>query len=186
VQMLDNAWKPTGVSYTAASIAALNTQLTANDEGFNLTLMSGTVATGDSWLIRHTAKAPSLFEVDLSNPAEIAAAATSAGAPGDNENALELAALGILTDRVGGRMSYSGAYALTVGTNASQANNANDNVKAYEAMRKQAFDALQGFSGVNLDEEAVNLIKFQQAYQASAKAIQVASSLFNEILQAMR
>lgn len=40
-------------------------------------------------------------------------------------------------------------------------------------------------SGVNLDEEAARLIQFQQAYQASAKMIQISQSLFDNIIQAV-
>ena len=40
-------------------------------------------------------------------------------------------------------------------------------------------------SGVNLDEEAANLLKYQQAYQASAKMIQIAQSIFDTLLQGM-
>jgi flagellar hook-associated protein 1 FlgK len=40
----------------------------------------------------------------------------------------------------------------------------------------------QSFSGVNLDEEAANLLRYQQAYQASGKVIQIASTLFQTIL----
>jgi len=185
LQMLDNAGRSTGVSYTAASLAALNPLLHAN-EGFGLVLTSGTPVAADSWLVRLTASGANRFGVNISEPDRIAAASNSSSYPGDNDNALALAALGKQADRVGNRMSYASAYALIVGTNASLANNAGNNVKAFEAIRQQTFDALQGFSGVNLDEEAVNLIKYQQAYQASVKAIQVASSLFNEILQAMR
>jgi flagellar hook-associated protein 1 FlgK len=42
--------------------------------------------------------------------------------------------------------------------------------------------ALQQGAGVNLDQEAVNLVHFQQAFQASGKVIQVASTLFNQLL----
>ncbi|MBN8501881.1 MAG: flagellar hook-associated protein FlgK [Sphingomonadales bacterium] len=42
--------------------------------------------------------------------------------------------------------------------------------------------ALDAQAGVNLDEEAVNLVRFQQAFQASSKAIQVASDLFDTLL----
>jgi flagellar hook-associated protein 1 FlgK len=41
-------------------------------------------------------------------------------------------------------------------------------------------------AGVNLDEEAANLLKYQQAYQASAKMIQIAQSIFDTLLQGMR
>jgi flagellar hook-associated protein 1 FlgK len=46
----------------------------------------------------------------------------------------------------------------------------------------QAKQAVQSLSGVNLDEEAANLLRFQQAYQASGKMMQIASSLFQSVL----
>jgi flagellar hook-associated protein FlgK len=48
----------------------------------------------------------------------------------------------------------------------------------------QAVDARDGISGVSLDEEAADLVRFQQAYQANAKVMQVANDLFDAILQA--
>ncbi|TXT38940.1 MAG: flagellar hook-associated protein 1 FlgK [Comamonadaceae bacterium] len=42
-----------------------------------------------------------------------------------------------------------------------------------------------GVAGVNLDEEAAKLLQFQQAYQASAKMIQVASSIFDTLIQTL-
>ena len=47
---------------------------------------------------------------------------------------------------------------------------------------EQAQTVQQSTSGVNLDEEASNLIRYQQAYQASGKVMEVASKLFDQIL----
>jgi flagellar hook-associated protein 1 FlgK len=47
----------------------------------------------------------------------------------------------------------------------------------------QATAAMQSESGVNLDEEATNLIRYQQAYQAAGKMMQIASDLFDVLLQ---
>jgi flagellar hook-associated protein 1 FlgK len=47
----------------------------------------------------------------------------------------------------------------------------------------QAESARDKVSGVNLDEEAADLIRFQQAYQAAAKILQVSSQLFDSVLQ---
>ncbi len=52
-----------------------------------------------------------------------------------------------------------------------------------EVVHDQAVSSRDQVSGVSLDEEATNLIRFQQAYQASAKALQVASQLFDTMLQ---
>ena len=48
---------------------------------------------------------------------------------------------------------------------------------------EQATAAVQSESGVNLDEEATNLIRYQQAYQAAGKMMQIASQLFDVLLQ---
>ena len=45
---------------------------------------------------------------------------------------------------------------------------------------------LSGVTGVNLDEEAAKLIQFQQSYQAAAKVLQIAQSLFDTLLQTAR
>jgi flagellar hook-associated protein 1 FlgK len=50
----------------------------------------------------------------------------------------------------------------------------------------QSKEVREGLAGVNLDEEAANLIKFQQAYQASAQAISVSKSLFETLVGAIR
>ncbi|NCW79099.1 MAG: flagellar hook-associated protein FlgK, partial [Oxalobacteraceae bacterium] len=55
--------------------------------------------------------------------------------------------------------------------------------KALQVVNDQAIEARDKISGVSLDEEAADLIRFQQAYQASAKAMQVANTLFDAILQ---
>ena len=54
---------------------------------------------------------------------------------------------------------------------------------AQESMLEQAQARLDALSGVNLDEEAANMIRFQQAYQASAKILDIGSKLFDELLQ---
>lgn len=53
---------------------------------------------------------------------------------------------------------------------------------AQQGLADHATRALQSLSGVNLDEEAANLLRYQQAYQASAKVLQIASKVFDEIL----
>jgi flagellar hook-associated protein 1 FlgK len=55
--------------------------------------------------------------------------------------------------------------------------------KALEVVHQQAVEARESVSGVSLDQEAANLIQFQQAYQAAAKSMQVASQLFDAVLR---
>jgi flagellar hook-associated protein 1 FlgK len=45
---------------------------------------------------------------------------------------------------------------------------------------------LQSVAGVNLDEEAANMVRFQQAYMAAAQMIRVADTIFQSVLEAVR
>ena len=54
--------------------------------------------------------------------------------------------------------------------------------QAQQSLLDSATNAQQSMSGVNLDEEAANLLRYQQAYQASAKLMAAASKLFDSIL----
>ena len=49
-------------------------------------------------------------------------------------------------------------------------------------MLSEATLSLQSESGVNLDEEATNLLRYQQAYQAAGKVMQIASEMFDTLL----
>jgi flagellar hook-associated protein FlgK len=55
--------------------------------------------------------------------------------------------------------------------------------QALTVVNDQAIQSRDKVSGVNLDDEAAELIRFQQAYQASAKAMQVSNELFSAIVQ---
>ncbi len=106
---------------------------------------------------------------------------------GNNENILSLLALerkAVISGPNGGTIAqvYEQAVA-NVGNVSSQAQVAQ---KALEVVNNQAIDARDKVSGVSLDSEAADLIRFQQAYQAAAKTIQVAGDLFDAILQAAR
>ena len=101
---------------------------------------------------------------------------------GNNDNMRALAGLSDLKV-VGGSKTISAAYIDHVnemGNISRQASIARD---ALEVVREQAAETRDKVSGVNLDEEAASLIRFQQAYQASAKVMQTASQLFDAVLQ---
>lgn len=86
----------------------------------------------------------------------------------------------------GGKQTFSQALAnatAEVGSNASSAEVVADTA---QALFTQAFNRNQSKSGVNLDEEAANMLKFQQAYQASSQIISVASTIFDTLLSVTR
>ncbi|CAK0771049.1 flagellar hook-associated protein 1 FlgK [Gammaproteobacteria bacterium] len=101
---------------------------------------------------------------------------------GDNRNMLALSNLQSTPLLAGGTATFQGAYGqvvANVGTSTRRAEVSND---AEKTLLSQAKSAQQEVSGVNLDEEAANLLKYQETYQASAQLIAAADSLFKTIL----
>lgn len=104
------------------------------------------------------------------------------GGSGDNRNALLMAGLQTQNLMVNGTTSLTGAYSQLVGKIGSKTNELTVTNTAQTAMLTQTTAAQQAVSGVNLDEEAANLLQYQRAYQASAKAMQIANTLFDALL----
>jgi flagellar hook-associated protein 1 len=105
---------------------------------------------------------------------------------GDNRNAV------LLSDALskpildGGTTSLNNASGRLVGSIGVATNQARSNRDAQQAIFNDNVAARDAISGVNLDEEAANLIRYQQAYQAAAQVISTASSLFDAVLAAVR
>ncbi|WP_456445886.1 flagellar hook-associated protein FlgK [Thiolapillus sp.] len=105
---------------------------------------------------------------------------------GDNRNAVALGQ--VLTGKIlgNGTQSLSDVYnslVSDVGTTTRQANLAE---RSHEQLLQRSLDARDSVSGVNLDEEAANLVRFQQAYQAAAQVVATANEMFDTLLGAVR
>lgn len=81
--------------------------------------------------------------------------------------------------------SFVGSYSRMVSMVANKTAEAQAAGEAATASLKEATLTRESVSGVNLDEEAANLLRFQQAYQASSKCIEIANTLFDSILNAV-
>lgn len=101
---------------------------------------------------------------------------------GNNETMLRMVALEDETLMPGG-LTMTEAYIERVNQVGSVARQAAIAEQALSVVYQQAQEARDGISGVSLDEEASALVRFQQAYQANAKVMQVAMALFDSILQ---
>ena len=109
----------------------------------------------------------------------------NAAGSGDNTNALAAAnqqSQGVLSN---GTISINGAVSALITDSGSQAAQVNSAQTAQSAVNSQAQTNVQSVSGVNLDQEAANLLQWQQAYQASAQALSVANSLFTSLLDSV-
>lgn len=100
----------------------------------------------------------------------------------DNRNALLLTALQTQNTVASGTANYQSAYSLVVSDVGNRAREIQVQGDAQTTLVQQTTAAQQSLSGVNLDEEAANLLRFQQAYQASGKVLEIASKLFDTIL----
>lgn len=97
----------------------------------------------------------------------------AAGGVGDNGNIANLI-------KVFGNQSDD--YSLLIGRLASKSNENQSNVKTAQALNDNAIKTRDNLSGVNLDEEASNILYYQQMYQANAKVISVADETFKTLL----
>ena len=100
----------------------------------------------------------------------------------DNRNALLLAQTQTAKTMAGNTASFATTYAQMVSSAGNKGSEVATILAAQTTLLTAAEDARDSVSGVNLDEEAVNLIKYQQSYQAAAKMLQIASDLFDSIL----
>ncbi len=142
--------------------------------------MAGAPAAGDSFLIRPTVNGATGFTPLVSDPAKIAAAASTAA--GDNANVLALTGLQTQNLVAGGSTSFQGAYGQLVSQVGNKTRELEVTSAAAGGLLTEATQTLQSESGVNLDEEATNLLRYQQAYQAAAKVMDIASKLFDTLL----
>ncbi|MDI4637820.1 MULTISPECIES: flagellar hook-associated protein FlgK [Halomonadaceae] len=100
---------------------------------------------------------------------------------GDNRNAIALQDLQG-SELVTGSATLNESYASMVSDVGNRTNIVQVNLEAQNGLTEQLRGVQQSESGVNLDEEAANLIRYQQYYQANSKVIQTASTVFDTIL----
>ncbi len=104
----------------------------------------------------------------------------------DNGNARLLANLDDARALNGGTLTLNGAISGLTTSVGSAARQADYSAEAQQVIQDQAQSARDSISGVNLDEEAADLMRLQQAYQAAAQIISTADTLFQSLLAATR
>jgi flagellar hook-associated protein 1 FlgK len=103
---------------------------------------------------------------------------------GDNRNALALAELQVTKVLNGGTQTYDDSYGKLVADVATRTHQADVGQQTQQGLLDQTNASYQSVSGVNLDEEAADLIKYQQAYQAASQIITVSNTIFNSLINA--
>ncbi|EKM93666.1 flagellar hook-associated protein FlgK [Stutzerimonas degradans] len=157
-------------SFTSGTANTVRVAYTSGTETYQLAFaMSGRPANGDDFSIAFNQSGVS-----------------------DNRNALKLVdlqskqSIGVDSNVTGSGFSFTDGYGELVERVGTLTAQARLDSEANGAILKQATDNRDSLSAVNLDEEAANLIKFEQYYNASAQIIQVARSLFDTLISTFR
>jgi len=174
---------PVNLTYSSAvggSLSGFPGSVTVNVNGTNTTYSGGTAP-----YVQGATYSFNGVQMTLSgtpgNGDTFAISANTANST-DNGNASALAKLRNANLLDGGTTSIGSAWNNLVTQVGVQANQAGTNLTSQKALLASSTSQQQSVSGVNLDDEAMNLMKYQQAYQASAKVMQTANSLFSSLL----
>ena len=114
------------------------------------------------------------------------AASSSATLPGDNSNALKIAQLQSDTTIMAGGATFNSFYSSFVSTVGLDVQSSKTKVTQDQAFSKQLTTLRESNSGVSLDEELTNLVKYQRSYQASAKLITTVTDMLDVTLAMIR
>ena len=121
-------------------------------------------------------------KTDLSN----IAAALSPNAPGDNRVAIAISKLQHERISGDGSVTLEEKYLQTIGNIGLETGKARIDSEQATGILAQANSLRERLTGVSIDEETANMIRFQQAYQASAKIMQAADDMFKTVLELKR
>jgi len=153
-----------------------------NFEGLSINI-SGIHANGDKYTISaHKDAAKNIgVSIAVGSSDKIAAATTMVDNRGDNRNALAMAQL---QDKlsIDGTSTFNAYYASMVGEIGARSRYVTQSSAFQEFSLKQLENMRESVSGVSLDEEMANLIKFQRAFEASARLITISDELLQTLL----
>lgn len=166
-----NLQEPVKITFTSPTTFDVTGTGTGDPTGVAYT--SGADISYNGWIVQISG-APLAGDVFTIDP--------NIGGVSDGRNALLLSALQTRNLVAGNTTTYQGAYSQLVGETGAKTREIDINSQAQATLLRQTKQAQQELSGVSLDEEAANLLRYQQAYQAAAKVIQTGSTLFETIL----
>lgn len=163
-------------SYTSGS------SFSVNGVSITITDSSGGPAAGDTFFVSPIHNAIQDFNVVLTDGRQVAAARSTAALPGDNTNALGIVEMYGKNITNLNSDSFNNYYADIVATAGSLSQSANDSLKFEDNLMFELNNRRESLSGVSLDEEAANLIRYQRAYEAGARIIKITDELLETII----
>ncbi|MCL4556892.1 MAG: flagellar hook-associated protein FlgK, partial [Gammaproteobacteria bacterium] len=144
---------------------------------------------GDKFEFRFLDDAMSQFSTTQLVPEQVAYRGTdNSGVPlaiGNNVNAANMASLQDKKILTGNQNTFKSAFSVMAGNVGTYHRTNEVSMETQEAVNSQLIQLKDSMSGVNLDEEAANMLKFQQAYQAAAQIMQASQRMFDTIIGAL-
>jgi flagellar hook-associated protein 1 FlgK len=194
---IDDTSQLTGASYRVDytdSVVTVTNLVTGDTQEINGTVATlegvrfevspfSNVTDGDSFIVEPAGRAAASMGVDITDTSEIAAA-NLGGSVGDNRNMLSLIALRDTNNLKSGTQSVYDIYNNAVSQVAVDTRSAKANAETELSLLQSVNDRRDSITGVNLEEEAANLIRYQQAYQAAAQIVTTANDVFDTLLRA--
>ncbi len=159
-----------------------------HDDGYFIDPATGTPATGQLFFNDITALPIGLrpsraIEVAFTDSRYVAAAGLTNAAPGDNQNALNIAELEVTHNVAGTNDNYDAFYSLIVSQVGIESSRNQLALKGAEDAKIQLQNMRDGFSGVSLEEEMIDLIQYQRGFESSAKFLSTVDEMMNALLQ---
>lgn len=133
-----------------------------------------------------TGTTASSISVAISDPRQVAASSTLEGLPGDNAQALALGALQNTAIAALGSITMGEYYGRTASNLGVTTQGTRRDLQAQETIQEQLDQQRGSVSGVSIDEELINLLKHQRAFDASARMIMVTDEMLQTLLNLVR
>lgn len=163
--------------FTSANISFLDANTYTIDGGPPIAYAPGDTITGSGWSLVLKGNPAAGDEINLGRTGPRSS---------DNANARLLAAVDAKAVLNGGRNDVTAGLSQLTARVGGDARHAQLNLDAQQVMDDQIVAERESVSGVNLDEEATNMLRYQQAYQAAAQVIATADTMFQALLGAVR
>lgn len=144
--------------------------------------INGTPNAGDSFIVKPVADIASSLQLLVKDVNKLATGISDdENGPGDNRNVAKL--LAIQNEKlVNGTTTLNNAYSTLVSYIGSETQSAKISAQASQNITQEIYEQNQSISGVNIEEEYISMQVYMQYYQANAKVIDAATTIFDTIL----
>lgn len=144
--------------------------------------INGTPNTGDSFIVKPVADIASSLQLLVKDVNKLATGISDdENGSGDNRNVAKL--LAIQNEKlVNGTATLNSAYSTLVSYIGSETQSAKISAQASQNITQEIYEQNQSISGVNIEEEYISMQVYMQYYQANAKVIDAATTIFDTIL----